>query len=175
MNASDHFISTFGFSTQRVQVARKHIRARYVERLFGGNVSEVTEGGDCPTKCGGTLHYPKVQGCRCHISPPCSACVDNPLTCNTCGWEEERHAYEPISTEPVTPWVFKKPSHDLGNGKRIFDYTYDSRSGSTMVFKGRYEGEVTPDDIIACLGSGTFGHRGPAMMNGHFTYTKVTD
>ncbi len=68
-----------------------------------------------------------------------------------------------------------KRSIDLGNSKRIFDFNYDSSSGSTMVYKGRYEGNVSPQDIINALGDGTFGHRGPTMTNGYFTYTKITD
>jgi hypothetical protein len=68
-----------------------------------------------------------------------------------------------------------KPSHDLGNGKRIFDYDYDSRSGSSMQYRGRYEGNVTAADIIELLGDGTFGHRGPILDHGTFTYTKITD
>lgn len=83
-------------------------------------------------------------------------------------------------SRPVVPglseWVPNaKPSHDLGDGKRIFDYKYDSSSGSTMEYTGRYEGHVKPEDIIQALGDGTFGHRGPKMYGGHFTYTKITD
>ena len=64
---------------------------------------------------------------------------------------------------------------DLGDGKRIFDCDYNSSSGSTMEYRGRYEGPVTAEDIIKLLGDGTFGHRGPRMINGSFTYTKITD
>lgn len=34
--------------------------------------------------CEGIIQYPKVINCSCHISPPCSACVDNELTCTEC-------------------------------------------------------------------------------------------
>jgi TPP-dependent indolepyruvate ferredoxin oxidoreductase alpha subunit len=64
---------------------------------------------------------------------------------------------------------------DLGNGKRLLNWDYDSSSGSTMVYRGQYEGPVTEQDIIDCLGDGTFGHRGPTLGNGRFTYTKITD
>lgn len=76
----------------------------------------------------------------------------------------------------LAEWVpNKKPSIDLGDGKRIFDYDYDSSSGSTMVYSGRYEGNVTSEDIIKALGDGSFGHRGPFFQDGRFTYTKITD
>lgn len=40
--------------------------------------------------CEGTLKYPPVKNCTCFISPPCSQCTDNALTCTECGWEMER-------------------------------------------------------------------------------------
>lgn len=34
--------------------------------------------------CDGTMGFREVEGCSCHISPPCGACVDNPLLCDVC-------------------------------------------------------------------------------------------
>ena len=138
---------------------------------------EIEEGGKCP-ECDGTLEYLPVENCRCHISPPCSSCVNNPLTCNQCGWEEDppdvgREINDQIYDPSV--WISKSPSKDLGNGKRIFDYDYDSSSGSTMEYSGKYEGNVTAKDIVDFLGDGTFGHRGPILSGGRFRYTKITD
>jgi len=42
------------------------------------------EGDKCPD-CGGVFGYKPVKNCSCHIHPPCSACVDNPLVCLNCG------------------------------------------------------------------------------------------
>ena len=43
------------------------------------------EGGPCPNGCKGAyLIVPDVEGCSCHVSAPCSACVNNPLACNVC-------------------------------------------------------------------------------------------
>lgn len=44
------------------------------------------EGDTCP-KCGGELGYDRVNNCSCHINPPCSQCVNNPLVCLKCGYE----------------------------------------------------------------------------------------
>lgn len=46
------------------------------------------EGGHCPECDEGTLEY-VVEGCGCHISPPCNACTDCPLTCDACDFEDE--------------------------------------------------------------------------------------
>ncbi|WP_313348147.1 hypothetical protein [Paracoccus sp. (in: a-proteobacteria)] len=48
------------------------------------------EGARCDRAgCGGTMIVPDVEGCTCFISPPCSACVNNPLTCDECGAKVE--------------------------------------------------------------------------------------
>jgi hypothetical protein len=52
---------------------------------FGGGHQE---GCPCPIEeCAGHLEYQTPENCACHISPPCSACVENPLTCDVCGLE----------------------------------------------------------------------------------------
>jgi hypothetical protein len=38
--------------------------------------------------CTGVLETKRVRDCYCHISPPCSACVEAPLVCEECGWGE---------------------------------------------------------------------------------------
>ena len=142
-------------------------------------MSQPEEGGNCPENCGGALHYPSVKNCRCHISPPCSACTDGVLTCNECGWEDERPASPPSPVTAPPLRQLERPIYDLGDGKRLAECTYDGRSGSTMVWTGRYEGPVTPKDILDHFGTGTFGHRGPSLFGdsrgGRFTFTKITD
>lgn len=49
----------------------------------------VEEGDVCPCPgCDGRLAYEEVENCSCHRNPPCAACVDNPLRCPVCRWEE---------------------------------------------------------------------------------------
>lgn len=46
------------------------------------------EGGDCyDLECKGKYGFNRVVDCSCHISPPCSQCVENPLVCLECGNE----------------------------------------------------------------------------------------
>jgi len=50
----------------------------------------IEEGDKCPVEgCNGTIILPPVEGCSCHINPPCSACVNNKLECDTCQYTEE--------------------------------------------------------------------------------------
>lgn len=56
------------------------------------NNKKLEEGDKCPEcdpDCEGIMIYSPVKNCRCHINPPCSACVDNPLTCDECGYKIE--------------------------------------------------------------------------------------
>ncbi|MGR0185485.1 hypothetical protein [Azospirillum aestuarii] len=159
------------------------------------DLAATEEGAGCPAGCGGALHFPPVENCRCHISAPCSYCTDNRLVCDGCGWEEPATAHAPLRKEDhdayakwAEEWAEAKArGHTFPHGGRIFNISDDGRSGSTMVFTGQYEGPVTVTDIFNYLGDGTFGHRGPHLypsnrhepdpskVKGSFTYTKITD
>ncbi len=124
------------------------------------------------------MHFPKVEGCYCHVVAPCSACTDNKLTCDECEWAFDPPAPETswrMAAPGLTEIYTRNPSVELGGGKRIFDFDYNGASGSTMEYKGRCTPEVTPEDILKYFGNGTFGHRGPYVNNGLFTFTKITD
>lgn len=46
------------------------------------------EGDMCPdSQCDGRLSTKPTENCSCHISPPCSACLDAPLICDACAME----------------------------------------------------------------------------------------
>ena len=49
--------------------------------------NDINEGDKCP-ECGeGQMELLPPKNCSCHISPPCNACVTNPITCSECGFE----------------------------------------------------------------------------------------
>lgn len=140
----------------------------------------MTEEGDlCPVCQKGHVAYVRDGDCSCHINPPCGACENSKLTCPVCGWQKDepelREGIHFFTNGVVLDIQRKRVSHTFDHGGRVFDWRYDARSGSTMVYRGRYEGPVTGNDIVALLGDGTFGHRGPSMRDGKFTYTKITD
>jgi hypothetical protein len=53
-----------------------------------GDTCGASDNGEPP--CEGTLEYPPVKNCSCHINPPCNACIENPLTCTECFRELEQ-------------------------------------------------------------------------------------
>ena len=49
----------------------------------------MAEGDRCILRdCEGTMEYGRAKDCSCNISPPCRACVEQRLTCSSCGEEE---------------------------------------------------------------------------------------
>jgi len=150
------------------------------------NANQITieEGCKCP-ECGdGTMEYPRVENCSCHLCAPCSACVDNRIKCDDCGFEEpEPEPLPSLTKEQEAYWAEERKrweesrsrGHKLPGGGRIYNCHHDGSSGSTMVWTGQYEGEVTAKEIRDHFGDGTFGHRGPTISGGRFTYTLITD
>jgi len=159
------------------------------EEIHAWATPPIEEGGPCPEPgCDGTLEFPRVEGCCCHINPPCSACTDNKLTCTECHWEEPEVEQPPPTQAERDHWAkyavdweaARQRGHTFENGGRIFDMRHDGSSGSTMVWTGQCEGPVTTKDIFEYLGEGTFGHRGPFIHGSpsgkrRFTYTLITD
>ena len=43
----------------------------------------------CPKCYEGTLEYVREGECSCHISAPCSACVNMILVCNKCCYQPD--------------------------------------------------------------------------------------
>lgn len=50
---------------------------------------KLKEGDSCPKCYVAFLDYTNYEGCSCHINPPCANCVEAPLSCPDCGWEQE--------------------------------------------------------------------------------------
>ena len=85
-----------GFGPQENHVFDTTLVGLKLERFLSAcavqvKVDGVEEGDPCPEEgCDGIMEYGEVEGCNCHNSPPCNACVTNPLTCSKCGYEVEQ-------------------------------------------------------------------------------------
>ncbi len=130
------------------------------------------EGDRCPEAgCKGMLEYPEVTGCSCHTNPPCSACTDNPLTCNKCGWEEEAPTNKYVLVVPGLYQCEYKP-RKLDNTK--IDYRRKMHTGSTMIKEGVYPEGTTHEDVRKEV-NGTFGGRFEQFGGGRFKFIAYTD
>jgi hypothetical protein len=82
-------------------------------------------GEKCPSKgCDGVLVRmdDESDGCRCHITPPCSYCVDTIPECNLCGWnQEDGEPYEEIVESRLTAVFIIVFGLSIGTG---FGYAY---------------------------------------------------
>jgi len=70
------------------------------------NHENLEPGAPCPEEnCIGTVDIAPPKGCSCHISPPCSACVNAGVVCGSCGWEsnpeEPEERYEQPTAKPT--------------------------------------------------------------------------
>ncbi len=132
------------------------------------------EGDTCPEpKCKGVLKFIRIAPCSCHISPPCSACTDAPLTCPECGWEapehEPEHKYVPAA--PGLAMMVHRP-RPL-DGTKI-DYRSKSHTGSSMIKEGVYPEGTTREEVQKVV-DGTFGGRFTSFGNGRFQFIAYTD
>lgn len=74
---------------QRVAAAMAGMVAELSSEPTPTAPEDLEEGSKCPqNNCDGTLDYEyRTDDCNCHISPPCSQCVEKPLRCRECGFE----------------------------------------------------------------------------------------
>ena len=67
------------------------VKTQYVEDFEEGQACPLlaTSDGIMTEACTGTLQFADPNNCSCHISAPCSPCLERPLVCNVCHWEAE--------------------------------------------------------------------------------------
>jgi len=123
-------------------------------------------GDHCP-ECKGTLDYPPVENCSCHINPPCSAGTGNPLTGEECGWEEE----EAPEYKEVDMVRQNKPK-SLDNTK--IDYRAKMHTHFSMIKEGVYPSGTTMAEVRKKV-AGTFGGKFEEFGEGHFKFIAYTD
>lgn len=128
------------------------------------------EGDKCP-ECDGNFHYPPVENCACHINPPCSACTDNRLECDKCGYEPEEPEYKDVPVALGLSMREYKPK-PLDNMK--IDYRVKMHTAATQICEGVYPEGTTRQEVEAVV-RGSFGGRFEQFDNGRFKYIAYTD
>lgn len=123
--------------------------------------------------CGGDLKIRPTENCSCHISPPCSGCVDAPLYCANCGFEEKierMNGYRCVVKSDGTFESFRPRTLD----KTKIDYRIESHTHFSQKCVGVYP-EGTERSQVEALVRGTFGGRFERFANGEFEYVAYTD
>lgn len=129
------------------------------------------EGNECPECSAGKMIYTRKESCSCHIHPPCSACVDAPLVCDVCDYEEEK---EDVEFVPIAPGlhISVNPYRELDSSK--IDFHSRGHTAATMIKTGVYPEGTTIEDVRRRV-NGTFGGRFEQFGNGTFRFIAYTD
>lgn len=133
------------------------------------------EGDTCGRDgCCGVIEFAKVEGCSCHISPPCHACTSNLLRCPDCDWEaeEERFNDHILTVNKTSQVVADWRPRQLDSSK--IDWRNFSHSNASMIKEGVYP-EGTTREEVRKLVDGTFGGRFEYFGDGKFKFIAYTD
>ena len=133
--------------------------------------------GDICTRlsCQGVIEDHPVEGCSCHISPPCSACTSPSGYCPKCGWEESDDTVindYVVNEDPKTCILRTWTPRPLDTTK--IDWRSHGHTNSSMRIEGCYPEGTTRKEVEAKV-RGTFGGRFTLFNNGRFEYIAYTD
>lgn len=124
--------------------------------------------------CQGVIEAHAHPGCSCHISPPCSGCVNPREYCATCDWdarEEVDRLNDHVFTQKPGEHVRWTPRP---LDPRKLDWHSIGHTNSSMIKRGVYPETMTRDEVEKAV-RGTFGGRFNSFGNGRFEYVAYTD
>lgn len=138
---------------------------------FGYDAGEVCKRNGCT----GVIQERPVEGCSCHINPPCGACTTPNEYCPVCDWEAKNdrifNDYVVNEIPGVAQWKAYEPRR-LDNTK--IDWRFKPHTHFTMIKEGVYP-EGTSMAQVEKEVRGTFGGRFNSFGNGRFEYVAYTD
>jgi len=118
------------------------------------------------------------RSCYCHISPPCSVCVDDRRYCTDCDWNaaDEQHAsYISANESYKSIFVWKSKQERLAEMDHSkIEWISESHSNSSMKKIGKCPLDAKSSEVFEVV-KGTFGGRFESFANGHFTFIAYTD
>lgn len=139
------------------------------------------EGQTCGrNSCTGVVALADVEGCSCHINPPCSACTTPRERCPDCDWRlvDEETAFNDFRVGPVKQngaWTHYR-LRPLDPTK--VDWHSMAHTHASMIKKGVYpeSGDEAADRrAVEAKVKGTFGGRFNQFGSGRFEYVAYTD
>lgn len=134
------------------------------------------EGETCGRdQCKGIIKESALEGCSCHISPPCSACTTDRCYCPDCDWQgKDDMAMDDfiVNVDRITGTYKCWEPRPLDPTK--LDYHNKPHSNSSMIKEGVYPPEMTMKEVLAQV-VGTFGGRFEHFGGGKFKYIAYTD
>lgn len=134
------------------------------------------EGARCNRRgCLGNIAIADVEGCSCHISPPCGACTSPRAYCDTCGWQEkdDRVFNDAVVNEDPKTGVWRTWTPRPLDPTKV-DWHSKPHSNSSMIKEGVYPETMTREEVEREV-KGTFGGRFEYFNGGRFKYVAYTD
>jgi hypothetical protein len=124
--------------------------------------------------CQGIIDEHVKEGCcSCHISPPCSFCVEPNSFCPECGWEEKEEDFIQNSNKKTEYVPYKVRTIDDLDKTKI-DWISLIHTHFSMQKIGVYPLDVTMADVYKEV-KGTFGGRFESFKDGRFNFIAYTD
>ena len=84
------------------------------------------EGDQCPVCNKGEFLFEPDGDCACHINPPCSACENSYLECNTCGTKPEEIEEIEITTDDLRGYEYSETEEYDKEKKKVVNYNFSS-------------------------------------------------
>lgn len=124
-------------------------------------------------RCKGVIALHEKGDCRCHLSPPCNACVESREYCPECGYEgKDDYIMNDYVVNEVKGVIQSYEPRKLDNAK--IDFYSRSHSNSSMLMEGVYPEGMTREQVEEKV-RGTFGGRFQSFGSGKFSYIAYTD
>lgn len=137
--------------------------------------------------CNGIIEESEPHGCcSCHISPPCSHCVDDRHYCPICNWQgiDDQKNYPIQGAQGMYNRLMQRDDNyrdkidKMRKGQMAIDkimWYSESHTHFTMKKIGVYPINESRESVLKEIGEGTFGGRFEQFNNGKFTYIAYTD
>lgn len=123
--------------------------------------------------CQGIIEVRAPENCSCHISPPCSQCVEAREFCPVCDYEAKNDIIFNDHVVNVVDGIYKTYEPRPLDSTKI-DWRTLPHTNSSQLCEGVYP-EGTTRDQIEKLVKGTFGGRFDQFRDGKFIYVAYTD
>lgn len=129
--------------------------------------------------CDGTIQLEDTDSCcSCHISPPCSHCVDDRHYCPKCDWhaiDDQKNTYSYSSAPTYPVYQYKTNVQKLAEMDHSkIDWVWESHTHFSMKKIGKCPLNATTKEVFEHV-KGTFGGRFERFNEGHFTFIAYTD
>jgi hypothetical protein len=127
--------------------------------------------------CQGVIALADVEGCSCHISPPCGPCTTPREFCPVCewrakDWDDSFNGFSVKYADRKQGIIARSEPRPLD--PRKIDYRILAHSNSSQKCVGIYPEGTTPAQVEALV-KGTFGGRFNQFGDGRFEYIAYTD